>query len=234
MGATYDLFRTCAPGYFTYDSDATGEAMYHLIAAGIDVVLGEDGIYYEDLGLDANGKQKYGSKIYADFTGVTGVFGTPISTVPSYNEDGTVKKDAEGNTVYVQGMIDLGGFNFSRTEDDLYILSFLKKFDNDVEATDAYLKELWGEDYDSYAEGYQLQDVYEGRYHGEGEDLTEEISTYLDDIITSGGQEVRGCVVVTERLAEILQLVMDKYTFENVENSWLKICYYYQHLAPQS
>ena len=229
-----DLFRLCAPGYFTYDTNATGDAMYHLISGGIDVVLGEDGIYYEDLGTDENGKQKYGSKIYVDFTGVTGVFGTPIATVPSYNEDGTVKKDADGNPVMIKGMIDLDGFDFSKTEDDLYILSFLEKYDNDVEATDEYLHELWGEEYDAYAEIYQLKDVYEGRYHGEGEDLTEEISAYLDDIITSGSKELQGCVVVDEHLAEILQLIMDKYTFENVDDSWIKMCYYYEYLGPKN
>ena len=205
--------------------------MYHLIAGGIDVVLGTDGYYYEDLGLDANGNQKYGSMIYADFTGVTGVFGSPIATVDSYNEDGTLAKDASGNTVKIKGMIDLGGFDFSRTEDDLYILSFINKFEGDVEATDAYLHELWGEDYDSYADIYQLEDVYEGKYHGTGEDFTEEMKTYLDDIITSG-VELKGCVPVTERLAELLQLLLDKYTFENVDNSWTKICYYYQTLGP--
>ena len=232
VGPTYKLFRTAAPGYFTYDTDATGEAMYHLIAGGIDVVLGDDGFYYEDLGQDDKGNQKYGSKVYADFTGITSVFGSPIATVDAYNADGTVQKDAEGNNVKIKGMIDLGGFDFSRTEDDLYILSFLNKFDGDVEATDAHLRELWGADYDAYAETYQLDDVYEGKYHGKGEDFTEEMKTYLDDIITSGGEEIKGCVPVTERLAELLQLLLDKYTFENVDHSWTKICYYYQYLGP--
>ena len=227
-----NLFQLCAPGYFTYDTNATGEAMYHLISGGIEVVLGEDGIYYEDLGVDANGVQQYGSKIYADFTGVTGVFGTPIATVPAYNEDGSAQKDANGNPVMVKGMIDLDGFDFSKTEDDLYILSFMEKHGGDVEATDAYLHELWGEEYDAYAEIYQLEDVYAGRYHGEGEDLTEEIRVYVDKIITSGPKELQGCVVVDEHLAEILQKIMDKYTFENVDDSWIKMCYYYNYLGP--
>ena len=234
LGPTYNLFLTAAPGYFTYDTDATGEAMYHLIAGGIDVVLGDDGYYYEDLGQDENGKQKYGSMVYADFTGITSVFGSPIATVDAYNADGTLQKDAQGNNVKIKGMIDLGGFDFSRTEDDLYVLSFLNKHNGDVEATDAELRELWGADYDSYAEIYQLEDVYEGKYHGTGEDYTEEMKTYLDDIITSGGEEIKGCVPVTERLAELLQMLLDKYTFENVDHSWTKICYYYQYLGPNS
>ena len=232
VGATMNLFRSCAPGYFTYDTNATGDAMYHLINGGIDVILGEDGKYYEDLGLDANGKQQYGSLIYCDFVGLTSLFSRPIATVASKDDNGNIVKDADGNTVMITGMIDMGGFDFSKTEGDLYILAFLEKRDNDVEVTDAYLRELWGDEYDAYAEIYQLQDVYEGIYHGSGEDLTEEIRTYLDDIITNGKEELQGCVVVTERLAEILQMLMDKYTFENVDDSWIKMCYYYQYLGP--
>ncbi len=234
VAPTYKLFRACAPGYFTYDSDATGDSMYYLITLGIDIVLGKDGVYYEDLGLDAYGNQKLGSPIYVDFVGATGVFSTPVSTVPAYNEDGTVAKDADGNTKMITGMIDLGGFDFSKSENDMYILSFLNKYDGDVEATDEYLRKLWGADYDAYAEIYQLDDVYEGKYHGDGEDLTEEIKTYLDDIINTPGADHEGCVIVTERLAQILQMLMDKYTFENVEESWQKMCYYYESLGPKS
>ena len=234
VGPTMNLFRLCAPGYFTYDTNAAGDAMYHLVSGGIQVVLNEkDGLYYEDLGVDSNGVQQYGSKIYADFTGVTGVFGNPIATVPSYNIDGTLAKDAEGNTVMIKGMIDMGGFDFTKTEDDLYILAFLEKHNGDVDATDAYLHEMWGDEYDSYAELYQLKDVYAGRFHGKGEDLTEQISKYLDKMITSGAKELQGCVPVDAELAEILQKIMDKYTFEDVDDSWAKMCYYYEKLGPK-
>jgi len=230
LGGSYQLFRACAPGYFTYDTDATGDAMYDVIAGGIDVILGEDGKYYEDLGLDANGNQKYGSLIYADFTGLTSIFSTPIATVKSYDENGNVIVDEEGNEVMIKGMIEKGGFDFSKSETDLEILAYMQQNDNDVDATIAYLKEYWGEDYDGYADIYQLDDIFAGRFHGEGEDLTAEMEGYLDDIITSGGEEVRGCVVVTERLAEILQMLMDKYTFEGVDDSWIKLCYYYDNM----
>lgn len=230
----YDLFRLASPGYFTYDVNATGDQMYALIAGGIDVVLGPDGCYHQDLGLDASGSQRYGSPLYADFTGLTAVFSKPIATVNAYNDDGSLLLGSDGKPVEILGMIDLGGFDFSKTENDLYILSILKKYDYDTEAADAYLHEQWGEDYDTYAENYQLEDVYEGRYHGKGEDLTEEMRAYLNDIITTGSEEKQGCVVVTQRLAEILQMVMDKYTFSNVDHSWTKLCYYYDHLGPNS
>ena len=48
------------------------------------------------------------------------------------------------------------------------------------------------------------------------------------------GRERNGCVAVDERLAELLQLLMDKYTFKGVENSWLKLCYYYDYLGANS
>ena len=234
VGTQYDLFRTCSPGYFTYDTNATGDQMYALIAGGVKVVLGQDGYYYVDEGRDSQGNQKYGSLVYCDFTGITGVFSNPIATVDAYNEDGTLQKNPDGTTAKVKGMIDMGGFDFSKTEDDLYILSILEKYDMDTEKADAYLRDYWGEEYNLNADQYQLKDVYEGRYHGVGEDLTEVIRTYLDDIITYGKAELIGCVPVTEDLAQILQMLMDKYTFENVEHSWTKLCYYYQHLGPRN
>lgn len=203
VGSTYDLFRMCSPGPFTYDSNATGDAMYYVIAGGIKAVLGSDGYYYEDLG-----GGKTGSKIYADFTQATGIFSNSIEEI-----------------------IKLNGFDFSKTEDDLYIIGILNTYDGDIEAADEYLRSYWGEDYDAYAELYQVEDVYNGIYHGKGEDLTAEISTYLSKESTGG--ETKGCVAVDKRLAELLQLLMDKYTFQGVDQSWLKLCYYYDYLGSE-
>lgn len=208
IGASYAHFRVCSPGYFTYDSDATGSAMYHTIAGGIDVVLGDDGIYYHDLG---DGKK--GSKIYADFTGVT-MINTPIATVGE-----------------IKGLIDQGAFDFSKSENDMFILKVLQNHDNDQEKAIEYLKDYWGEDYETYYALYETDDVLAGIYHGSGEDMTEKISSYLDDIITTGAEELRGCVVVTEELAQILQKLMDKFTFQNVDRSWRKLCYYYDYMG---
>lgn len=221
LGASYNLFRTASPGYFTYDTNATGDAMYYTVSGGIKAVLKDDGYYYQDMGLDANGKQIYGSKIYADFQGITSVFDAPIATVETQN--------GAGETVAVKGLIDKGAFDFSKDENDMYILAFMAQHDNDPEATDEYLRELWGADYDAYAEEYRLEDVYAGKYHGEGEDLTEEIKTYLSKMEKSPVERA-GCVAVDARLAEILQQLMDKFTFKGVDFSWLKVCYYYDNL----
>ncbi len=234
LGATRQHFRLASHGYFTYDSDATGEQMYHVIAGGIKAVLKADGYYYEDLGKDADGKQLYGSLIYADFTGLTTVFSDPISSVYAKDENGKYELDENGNKILVKGMIDKGGFDFSKTEEDLYILGIMASHDNDVEATEEYLKEMWGDTYEQYAEIYQVEDVFAGRYHGKGEDYTDDVKAFLDDIITSGPVERQGCVAVTEELAELLQKLMDKYTFEDVDQSWLKLCYYYDYLGPNA
>ncbi len=197
IGASHQLFRLAAPGYFTYDTDATGTAMYDIIAGGIEPVL-KDGKYYDS---------EDGSLIYCDFTGLSTVFDRSITD-----------------------MIDMGGFDFSKSETDGEILAYLKQNDNDVEKTKEYLEKLWGEEYDANTDIYELDDIFAGRYHGDGEDRTEDIKKYTSKIIKSNN-ELNGCVVVDEELAEILQELMNKYTFEDVENSWLKLCYYYDYLG---
>lgn len=200
IASSYKLFRLASPGYFTYDSDATGDVMYDIIAGGIDVEL-KNGKYYDT---------EDGSLIYADFTGSTNLFGNSIVE-----------------------MIGMGGFDFSKSETDGEILAYLKQNGNDVAKTEEYLKKLWGDDYESNAELYQIEDIFAGRYHGDGEDLTDEITAYIKKADNSGSER-DGCVEVDERLAEILQMLMDKYTFEDVENSWLKLCYYYDYLGPEN
>ncbi len=229
VASSLQHFRRCSQNYFTYDSDATGSAMYYLIPGGIDVVLGEDGIYYHDLG---DGKR--GSKIYADFTGIFGLFDAPVATTQAYDENGKLLYK-DGEPVMITGLIDKYAFDFSRDENDQEILNYMALNDNDPDKTREYLKKQWGTDYDTYAELYRVEEVLAGKYHGTGSDLTEEMRGYVKKMITSGGQEIRGCVVVDERLAEILQLLMDKYTFTNnglpVENAWIKLCYYYDYLG---
>ena len=130
-------------------------------------------------------------------------------------------------------MIDMGGFDFSKNEEDLYVLSVMKENDNDPKKTDEALKKLWGEDFEANYEIYQVEDVYAGKFHGTGEDLTERARYYLGKMIKDNKKERRGCVLVDEQLAELLQMLMEKYTFQNVDQAWLKLCYYYDYLGPE-
>ncbi len=198
LGSSFELFRCASLGYFTYDSDATGDVMYDIIAGGITPEL-VNGKYYDS---------EDGSLIYADFTRPTTVFSQSILE-----------------------MIEMGGFDFSKSETDGEILAYLKQNDNDVDKTDEYLRKLWGDEYEVNAEIYQIEDIFAGRYHGDGDDLTEEIREYAKQIMKTK-DEREGCVVVDERLAELISMLMDKYTFDDVDNSWLKVCYYYDYLGP--
>ena len=108
----------------------------------------------------------------------------------------------------------------------------LNEKDNIEESLDE-LKELWGTDYDYYYEFYQLDDLQNGIYHGRGEDLTNAMKKYIalkDDGATN--PERQGCVAVDKELAGMLQMIMDKYTFQ-AEKSWTKLCYYYEYLGYQ-
>ena len=65
------------------------------------------------------------------------------------------------------------------------------------------------------------------------EDLTEVFNTYIAKAEASiSDDNPYGLIQVDETLADALQTLMDGYTFYNVKNSWLKLCYYYKHYGP--
>jgi hypothetical protein len=229
VGDTFKQFNIASPGYFTFedseDYENTG-VMGNTIAGGIDVVLGSDGFYYE--------KSTYGdamrqSKLYADFNSLTPIFNKTI-----------------------EKMIAAGAFNLALTADDQMILAYISAFestykeDEDGNPTDELMyptpldgfKALWGENFQVYAEEYKLDDVMSGIYHGRGKDYTADMQAYLDKMITDedmpNNPELWGCVEVDEELAHLLQILMDKYTFQGVEHSWTKVCYYYQFFGPKA
>ncbi len=86
---------------------------------------------------------------------------------------------------------------------------------------------------------YKMDDVLNGIYHGTGVDETAKIREYIANqndgsAEMNGGVErieLQGCVAVDKELAEILHKVYEKYVFQNVENDWLKFCFYYKHLG---
>ena len=134
-----------------------------------------------------------------------------------------------------------------KSENDLFILDLRDSMAtndqyNNAENIDKFLRSYWGDTYQENMDIYKIDEVLAGNYHGSGEDYTEEISKYLDKVIVAGynellgetileGDERIGCVVVDAELAELLQILMDKYTFEGVEYSWAKLCYYHQYFC---
>ncbi len=120
----------------------------------------------------------------------------------------------------IETMIQKGLFDFTKSEGDHY-----------AEYTDEELRELWGDDYEENYEFFKIAEVRAGIYHGTGTDMTEKITEYHSNMICEGPIEERGCIAVDAELAEILQMLMDKYTFKDVENSWVKLCYYYEYIG---
>ena len=202
LGESYEYFRSCAPGYFTYLEGEEGNVTGELTGLGIDVALGEDGYYHEKR---ADGS--LGSIIYADFSSLSSVFSHSILE-----------------------MIEMDAFNFKYTEGDLLIMTYMKRYPDN---TKEKLRELWGEAYEEYAAEYMLDEVLAGKYHGAGEDMTDVARAYAEKMIEVNEQtpELRGCVMVDAELAELLQMLMDKYTLQGVKDSWVKVCFYYQHLG---
>ncbi len=217
LGESYDHFTVAAPGYFTFPDGSVADGpvgdLEEIIALGIDVALGDDGYYHEKR---ADGS--LGSIIYVDFTGITNIFDRPIKDFTA--ADGTVLK----------GLISMGAFDFTLSESDHIIRTYMEKHG---ENTRQYLQDFWGEEFEQQAANHLLDEVLAGKTHGKGKDRTAEISAYLDKVIAASDEapELEGCVAVDEKLAELLQELMDKYTFAGVDHSWTKISYYYQHLG---
>lgn len=207
---TGEMFRAASPGPFTYlESDVEG--MNELIAAGVAAQLGDDGFYHA-----VNADGTLGSKFYADFVNTTEAF--------------------SGQSILQ--LIEAGAFDFRHDEVDTVIIQAMKNHTNsdgefDRDACIEDIKAYYSENF-ANIEG-QMLEVFAGKYHGTGDDYTERMREIAETKMITADGETEGCVEVDEELGQILQLLMDKYTFKNVTTSWRKLCFYYQILdASQS
>lgn len=173
-----------------------------------------------------------------------------IAKISSYEVQYILEKLKEelGEDVYNELYKDnllVNIINGKETTDNTALTTSIEKYrtafkSNDDNIRNAFKKE-WGDNYATEAAVNKIEDVIKGIYHGEGEDYTEEMSVYIDKMIdveydgeTPINPELQGCVIVDERLGEILQALMDKFTFKGVEHSWTKLCYYYLYVGPQA
>ena len=105
-------------------------------------------------------------------------------------------------------------------------------------SVDAYLRTLWADEYSIRYNFYRLDDLKAGITHGRGVDETETVREYIEKMISSTNnpdslsEEAYGCVKVDARLAAVLQKLMDAYSFQNVTNSWTKLCYFFEYYGP--
>ncbi len=210
VAASYNYLRMASPGPWTAELLPGGE-LGATIPGGIDVVYNEStGYYHEDLGKDANGNQLYGGILYCDFYGSYTVVSNPVV----------------GNG----SLLELGAFDRSKTEDDKTILKYIEMYDGDREKVEEALRSHWTESY--YEESKQvIEDVFEGKYHGSGEDKSARIEWYRDNKMIKSG-ELEGMVPVDKELAQLLDGVIHDYVFPNIVNGWIKFCCYYDALGP--
>ena len=251
VGHQFDMFHIASQGPFTYEETTDGQ-VGDLIVGGIDVELGSDDYYYHRLTNTVVSNETvtmaeddkyygYANGTYYEYSFENGKNQKTTIMISDNRKTVRVEEYTLGSKVYadfyfttnifpsnsLESIINNGGFNFGMTELDNMGMAYLNNYDLDE------LKELWGEDYDYYYEFYQLEDLQNGIYHGRGEDLTAAVKEYvklMDDGKTN--PERQGCVAVDKELAEMLQMIMDKYTFQ-ADKSWTKLCYYYEHLGYQ-
>ena len=137
----------------------------------------------------------------------------------------------------------------NRTDKDMKALEYLEIYNAD--GKDA-LKAYWDSEFSSILPGdgenvsdvsewrfnyfwnyYKMDDVIEGIYHGKVTDYTDEMLAYVAKMENDvdNNPERQGCVAVTRELAEILDTLIAREVFEDVQNGWLKFCYYYNILG---
>ena len=235
-------FSLASPSFFTALEDTVGN-LTETVAGGIKAVLGDDGIWREE-----RNDGRLGSVIYVDFTGITTIFGDkPIYSADPDKMDlikaGAFNFALSENDLYVLNTLKKHNYDYDATR------AALKE-----ELGDAYNKTYTDvyEGSSNVVVGFAVEEVLAGVYHGGGVDMSDLMLSYVDKIIKLGdtitvvndaGTGVEeytitdandpriGCVAVDADLAEALWKVMDKYTFEGVAFSWLKLCYYEQYFC---
>ena len=134
----------------------------------------------------------------------------------------------------------------NRTDKDIKAQSYWKYIEENPEMSNGrYVKlmEYWDSEfpsiesssesrYDYFWTYYQMDDVKQNKFHGMVVNYNDDVERYVSKMEDNKNHpERQGCVAVTEELAEILLALIDKEVFEDVENGWLKFCYYYNILG---
>ena len=240
----YHRFTQASPGPFTSLISPSGE-LTETIIRGISVELDANGFYREK-----REDGRLGSIIYADFTQYTIIFN---GNVFYYDGDDPKRVDmiTSGAFNFAYSEEDLYVLNYlAKVNGDVEKC----KADLLLELGDAYnakYTDISADGSPFTVTGFAVEDVLAEKYHGKGNDETATMREYAKKIIKAGdtittvsadgttiieevvqeGDARIGCVAVDAELAAILQQLMDKYTFEGVENSWLKLCYYEQYFC---
>lgn len=232
LGESYAHFVEASPGLFTTEDE---EMQGDVIAGGIKVVLGDDGYYHHDLG---NGK--LGSILYADFYQTTSIFTQQsiqmICDIGGFNFAITeVDQEAISllNNYTVDELREKWGEKFETNWKYYQMDDIIDEKYHGYVVDGEYFSSgyVYITDFDT---GETIMELQKAPLGAElAPDYTALIEKYEELVHNSETEfvERQGCVAVTKELAEALQMLMDKFTFEGVENSWTKLCYYYNYLG---
>ena len=215
-----EIFTIASPGSFTTSDDDM--SLENIISSNyIDVELGEDGYYHV---VDSKAKDDF---VYCDVIYVTSIMNYSLTEAlgaPFYAFD--FSKDEFGKQLY-----DENGYWLYTQYDENDVL---QSYYICVDAEGNYYYDLQIGDNDHTEEnGYTYLKYTEEELESlENADFTEYVQAYIDaNKITDTESELYGCVKVDEAFARVLSLFMDKYTFADVEYSWVKLCYYFKYIG---
>ena len=213
-----ELLTVASPGFFTSSDDE----MSDIISGNfVDVELGDDGYYHV---VDSNASDDF---VYCDMTYINNITGYSLLDCLSekYNAF-DFGKDEYGNDIYDEN----GYYRYTGYDEDYNLVRYFVCYD--AEGTNYYVLEVGADGY-TEENGYTYVKFDESDLESFANiNCTQYVKDYVaTNMITDTESELYGCVKVDEQFAYVLGLLMDKYTFANVENSWVKLCYYFKYIG---
>lgn len=211
-----ELLTIASPLYFTTSDDS----MTTIISGNyIDVVLGSDGYYQV---VDSDATDKY---VYCDIKYVNNVTDVCIEHLLNKYSGFDFNKNEFGQIIYDEN----GYYLTSYVDDDNNLITYYVC--KDAEGNVYYVENIGDNGY-TEENGYVYEKFTEDEIAA-FKDYTEYVKSYIEEnLITDEESELYGCVKVNKEFADVLQLLMGKYTFAGIDYSWLKLCYYYKYVGP--
>lgn len=214
VAPTIELLTVASPGFFTSSDDE----MSDVIAGNyIDVQLDEEGYYKVANSLASD------TYVYCDVEYVNNITGFSLLECLSdrFNAFNFNKDEYGREIVDEEGYLRHTGYN-----EEEQLISYYVCIDANNELFYVEYKDLSGHNYVKFD-----QDDKEAL---DFKDYTNYVTEYINSHkVTDTTSELYGCVKVDAEFARVLGLLMDKYTFEGVEYSWVKLCYYFKYVGPQ-
>ena len=221
VGETKELFTMASPGFFTSSDDE----MSDIISGNyVDVEINEEGYYVVKDGVASD------NYIYCDIKYINNITtGYSLETALTKFNAFDFSKDEFGEPIVDEN----GYYRVTYFDENNTKIRYFVCIDSFGEQ---YLVTEIGEDGKTEENGYTYLKLTEEDLKELGYvDYTEYVTKYIEDnMVTDETSELYGTVKVTKEFAEALSALMDKYTFEGVDYSWVKLCYYYKYLGPQN